>query len=430
MRNHPIFDETFQAGIRLGIDRFHSFISYIGNPLVRYPIIHVAGTNGKGSVVRMLESCLHQAGYRVGSYTSPHLQNYNERIRVGAEDITDERLEALLTDLYQKAKEWLRKEYHLHDDIPLTTFELLTAVAFQYFWDEKVDVAIVEVGLGGRYDATNIVTPILSIISSISLDHTELLGVDEASIAAEKAGIIKENIPVIAGNLSLEALRTIRTIAQQRSSAFYSIGSEIRHSGDENGLHISFLDKQHRDCPVPLLGSHQYDNTALVVSAVQLISTYFPMSAEERNLGLLSVDYRGRLEWLEDNILVDCAHNEAGARQLSSYLMTLPHDTSRNLVIGLSREKDLRGIILSLSQQVDRIYVIAANHYRALSVDEMYTSLQKLRLKVDKVHSFAEMHEKINTQQELLILSGSIFLVGAYMDWRDDNGYSITEHPK
>ena len=149
MRFHPILHQASKAGMRLGIDRFHSFISYVGNPIAHFPVIHVAGTNGKGSIVRMLESCLHQAGYRVGAYTSPHLQHINERIQVGKDPIPDHDLDLLLSTLYEKAQKWISTELHMQDDIPLTHFELLTAVALQYFSHEKVDIAIVEVGLAG-----------------------------------------------------------------------------------------------------------------------------------------------------------------------------------------------------------------------------------------------------------------------------------------
>jgi dihydrofolate synthase/folylpolyglutamate synthase len=420
MKSHPILHEVSKAGIRLGIDRFHSFIEYIGNPLTHYPVIHVAGTNGKGSIVRMLESCLHHAGYRVGSYTSPHLQQVNERIQVGNEMISDARLGLLLEDLSNKSKQWSLSELQIDNEISLTHFEILTVAAMQYFSDEKVDIAIIEVGLGGRYDATNIVSPLVSIISSISRDHTELLGSDDASIAAEKAGIIKENTPVVAGMLSSDALRSIRTIAHERFAALYILGVDIRINDQEEGLDIQFLDQMHLGLPVPLLGSHQSENLALAVCALQLVAHYFPISESELKEGLQKVQYPGRIDWVDENILVDCAHNEAGARVLGEYLMGLKDERRRSLVIGISQEKDIRSIILSLAPHVDSIYTIAADHHRAVPAQELHEKLLEMRLESQVVDGFSSVHNKIDTSKELLIVSGSIFLVGAYLDWRDE----------
>ena len=422
MRFHPILQQASEAGMRLGIDRFHSYISYVGNPIAHFPVIHVAGTNGKGSIVRMLESCLHQAGYRVGAYTSPHLQEINERIQVGKQNIPDAELDFLLRDLYKKAQAWMSTEYQIQDEIPLTHFELLTAAALQYFSNEKVDIAIIEVGLGGRHDATNILVPQLSIIASISQDHTELLGTDDASIAAEKAGIIKDNVPVLAGALSQEALRTIRMVAQEKSAALYSLGNEIRVSSSQEGVDVQFLERIHSKYPVPLLGSHQHENVAIAICALQILSEYFPISQEDKREGLSQVHYPGRMQWVDKDVLVDCAHNEAGARMLGAYLMGLPADKKRILVFGVSQEKDVRSIILSLAPYVDMIFTIAAKHPRAVSAQELSDLCTDLRIESIPSESFQDIHESIHMHNAQVIVSGSIFLVGAYLNWRESIG--------
>ena len=418
MRSHPILQQTSKAGIRLGIDRFSSYISYIGNPIAHFPVIHVAGTNGKGSIVRMLESCLHQAGYRVGAYTSPHLQHVNERIRVGNEAIDDEKLDILLCEQYKKAQEWMSQELQILDEVPLTHFEILTAVALQHFSNEKVDVAIIEVGLGGRFDATNILTPLISIISSISLDHTELLGHDEASIASEKAGIIKENIPVVAGALSPEALRTVRLVAQDNSSALYSIGNEIRIHSREGAVQVQFLEDIDTSYPVPLLGTHQHNNVAIAVCTLRLISGFFPVKKEDVFSGLEQVHYPGRLQWIDENVLIDCAHNEAGARMLGAYVMSLPKDKPSALVFGASQEKDIRSMILSLAAHFDIIYTFAADHPRAISAQDLSNLCADFRVESTPVLDFQEVHDLVDIKDMRLVVCGSIFLVGEYLDWR------------
>ncbi|MEC7984563.1 MAG: folylpolyglutamate synthase/dihydrofolate synthase family protein, partial [Myxococcota bacterium] len=342
MREHEILNAFASAGIRLGIDRFQSFIEYIGNPTQFFPVIHVAGTNGKGSVVRILESVLTQAGYRVGTYTSPHLQHINERITINTQPIDDNELDRLLRDCFEKSSVWSESELGFKDDIPLTYFELLTAVSFIYFAQQKVEVAIVEVGLGGRFDATNIVTPLVSIIASIGLDHTELLGSNESSIAMEKAGIIKQNRSVVTGYLSNEAMRTIRMIAMERSAALYSLGQEISLHDQSEDFEVVFQGETYTNLSIPLLGSHQPENAAISVAALSLIHEFFPVSQSALRAGLQNVAYPGRMEWLGEDILIDCAHNEAGAIRLADYLRKLPRDRPRTMIFGASQGKDFR----------------------------------------------------------------------------------------
>jgi dihydrofolate synthase/folylpolyglutamate synthase len=175
----------------------------------------------------------------------------------------------------------------------------------------------------------------------------------------------------------------------------------------------------HLGFPVPLLGSHQGENVALAVCALQLVAHYFPISEKEFKEGLKKVVYPGRIDWLAENVLVDCAHNEAGARVLGEYLLNLEDNRRRSLVIGISREKDLRSIILSLAPHVDTIYTMASDHHRAVPAEELRERLLELRLDAQVVDGFSSVHKKVDTREELLIVSGSIFLVGAYLDWRE-----------
>ena len=416
MKHHPTLTMVSSAGMRLGIDRFMSFIQYLGNPIAHFPMIHVAGTNGKGSVVRILESCLSHGGYRVGSYISPHLEDINERICVGQKMISDEELGPLIEYCHSAAKTWSNEVLGIKEDIPLTHFELLTACAFVYFSREKVDLAIIEVGLGGRYDATNIIQPLVGVIASISLDHMDILGSDEASIAAEKSGIIKENLPMVVGNVSQEALRTIRSIALEKSSALYVLGSNINIHSSDLGIEVRVVDRNYPDCCVQLLGGHQAENVAISIAALQVIENYFPVPLTTIQKALRNIVYPGRMEWLQDNVLIDCAHNEAGAKQLGSYLMSLEHEKERILVFGLSRDKDLRNIIMSIVGQVDRVYVFSSAHERALSTTYLQSQLEALRIEAAIIENFEEVLPFLS-KDHMLIVTGSIFLVGEFRSW-------------
>ena len=416
MREHEILNEIASAGIRLGIDRFQSFIEFLGNPTQCFSVIHVAGTNGKGSIVKMLGSVLFEAGYRVGTYTSPHLQHINERISINKQPVSDSDLDRLLRFCYQKSKEWAEEELGLTDTIPITYFELLTAAGFLHFAQSKVEIVIVEVGLGGRLDATNIVSPLLSVISSIGLDHTELLGFEESSIAMEKAGIIKANRSVVTGRLSNEALRSIRMIAMERNAALYSLGSDITLHGHEEMFSVAFLNQTYDSLQISMLGSHQQENAAVVVASLSLVHEFFPVSDDALRKGLLEARHPGRMEWLGENILTDCAHNEAGAARLSDYLRLIPRDIPRTLILGASKGKDIRTVGTLLSKQVDRIFTTAADHPRAVSPLELATSLSHLDIPVLPAGPLESVVQHVDARNELIIVTGSIFLVGSFRD--------------
>ena len=245
------------------------------------------------------------------------------------------------------------------------------------------------------------------------------MGQDEASIASEKAGIVKENIPVIAGFLSPEAFRTVRLVAQENSSALYSLGNEIRVHPAGDHVQVQFLEDSDNSYPVPLLGSHQYDNVAIAVCTLHLIAGYFPVVKEDICSGLKKVRYPGRLQWIDSNVLIDCAHNEAGARMLGAYLMSLPTGRTRVLVFGASREKDVRSMILSLAPHFDIIYTFAAEHPRAIPAQELSDLCAEFRVDSTPVYDFQRVHDIIYREDMQLVVCGSIFLVGSYLDWRD-----------
>ena len=418
MLTHPILSELAQSGIRLGLQNLAGFLESIGYGTLNIPCIHVAGTNGKGSVCRMLESVYQEAGQRVGLYTSPHLQQINERVRINGSDIDDENLDALLKELYYKSQEWATAQ-ELPNESPLTYFEMMTAVALVAFSRANVDIVILEVGLGGRLDATNIVESTISVITSISLDHTDVLGSDLSSIATEKAGIIKNNTPVVLGMMDVEAKRAIRLIAELKSAPIYQLGDDFFFfESKDKGL--VWHNKIHRleNILLALLGTHQQSNAGVAIMVVQLLLAQFPVSIDALYRGLQKSNNPGRMEWLSPNLLLDCAHNPAGAEQLASYLKELRHaDPKRQirLLLGASNDKDVHGVSIVLSNQVDQVYCTHCAHPRAMKSSELEQSLH-LDIPVKDVGPVEQAFAQLYSDEGVLVVAGSIFLVGAVRD--------------
>jgi dihydrofolate synthase/folylpolyglutamate synthase len=267
--------------MRMGLDRMRHFLESIGSPHKAIPVIHVAGTNGKGSTVRMVGSMLRAAGYRVGEYTSPHLQNINERIHVDGQPISDEALNALLAEIDQSRQRWAAG---LDDFVPidrvLTYFELMTAAAFTHFANQRLDVAVVEVGMGGRLDATNVVDPVVTAITSIGLDHEDQLGNDVSAIAGEKAGIIKNGRPVVVGAMSDDALRVIRAIAHEHNANVFVNDEEWRVEPGRDGVFSwTFAGTTEHGLRTGLAGDHQMLNAGVALTILGAISDRFPIGA-------------------------------------------------------------------------------------------------------------------------------------------------------
>lgn len=434
MYTHPILSNLATAGIRMGLDRLRQFLEHIGYGQLSMPCMHVAGTNGKGSVCRMLESIYVQQGLRVGLYTSPHVQRINERVRVDGADISDEKLHFLLEDLYAQAALWA-KEWGYTEQQPLTYFEMMTALAIVHFIQSGVELAIFEVGLGGRLDATNIIQPVVTAIVSVDFDHMEVLGHDLSSIATEKAGIMKKNIPMVVGTLPTEAMRTVRLLADAKSVPLVAFGKDFfatsihndtdRHSTYSRygrlGYTFLYKEQQISDIIVGLLGEHQIENSAIAIAITQCVD--IPVSVENIRKGLLLVNNPGRLEWIHPTLLLDCAHNPAGAQRLAQYLQEMKKSLQQEsvkapkmtLILGASNDKDIRGISVVLAPYFDRILTTHCNHPRALPAHE----LQKVI--ASTVPSFAvgpveDAMFHCRLDEEITVVAGSIFLVGAVRD--------------
>jgi dihydrofolate synthase/folylpolyglutamate synthase len=421
MITHPILTELANSGIRLGLESLHSFLTHHDVDVSSFPfVVHVAGTNGKGSVCRFVESVYSAAGYRVGLYTSPHLQHVNERIRIDGASISDAQIDANIQQIQQDAMEWA-KEMGFPGTDPLTYFEMMTAVAFRVFADEGVDVVILEVGLGGRLDATNIVRSDVTAIVSVDLDHTDVLGDTIAAIATEKAGIVKPNTTVVIGDVPSEAMRSIRLVAEEKGAPMLRLGEDFSYQVNQGRLIWKYGATVYDSLHIGLLGDHQFHNASVAIGIIEQGQSHRPVAAHHIEQGLMNTRHPGRLEWVHPRLLLDAAHNLAGARRLASYLQGYVRqnpDRELTLLLGASNDKDLRSIGMELAPHVHRIFATECTHPRAMA-----SSLVAQMVRTDTpifdmgTVENALMHCR---PDDVIVVAGSIFLVGAVRDvWKD-----------
>lgn len=393
----PILDElfamTFHAGIKPGLERITLLCQGLDNPQQRYPVVHLAGTNGKGSTASMLASILASAGYKVGLYTSPHVRLFNERIRIDGVMIGDDDVARLASPLMESARV-----------IGGTFFEVTTAMAFQYFAERRVDVAIIETGLGGRLDATNIVTPILSIITQIDLDHQEYLGTTLPQIAGEKAGIIKPLVPCVVGHR--DGLRSVfKTKAQEQNAPLSFVADEVHVEVDT--IHPDFtmtvcvtrndtLDYYTTD----LCGQHQAQNVATVLASLPILRGLYFIDEEHVRNGLRSVRRStglfGRCELVSTDpyCVIDVSHNEGGIRALVNTLMGIGVPArSMQVVFGVMANKDATAMLAAIKPICAVLHVCSPVLVRSLTVEEL--ALLAKSSGIENVEAHASVAEAI-----------------------------------
>lgn len=409
------------AGVRLGLDRVGSFMDWLGTPQADVPMVHVAGTNGKGSVSAMVAAALSAQGLKVGLYTSPHLQHVNERVRIGGRPLGDEELGELLEHVVAEAGLWTAsKSLALPDDAPpLTYFEALTAVAFLAFQRHQVDVAVVEVGLGGRLDATRIGRAVVTIVTSVGLDHCEVLGPDLASVAYEKAGIFREGVPAIIGALPVEAARVVRSHAGAVGAPAVVWGDDFAVEGTPDDFSFRWRDRTLSGLKTALQGQHQVRNAGTALAALCALGEAWPaLSVSESALrtGLECVRHRGRCEWLASDVLIDGAHNVEASQALADYLATLPREGPRTLLLGVCQDKDVRGVVAPLLSQIDRVCTTHCSHPRAMAAGEVAEALVDLSVPVLPAGSVEGALPLSRQFDGLLVVAGSLFLAGAVRD--------------
>ena len=403
-------------GSKLGLERISFLVEQLGNPHNTIKIIHVTGTNGKGSVCKFIGSILQKAGYKVGVYISPHLQRFSERIVVNNEEISEENVVLLVEKIRPFVDDMIKQ-----NNTP-TFFEVITAMAFQFFSDCAVDFAVIEVGLGGRFDATNVVDPLVSVITNISLEHTDYLGEDINSIAFEKAGIIKESVPVVTA-VKNEAIDVIKKIAQEKNTHTIVINRNHWRRLSNNMNYQEFLIQgAFNDYTVKtsLLGEYQGENIALAVSTVeQLQMKGIYLTDGDILEGILTAFNPGRMEIIseEPTVLLDGAHNPVGMEMLRK---TLEEDFGYDrliLLIGILKDKNIQKMLSTIATISDIIIVTKSKKTRACEPELLNKALEKLGYKKelfieDSIPKAIEHAKSMANKNDIICISGSLFTVG------------------
>jgi dihydrofolate synthase / folylpolyglutamate synthase len=390
------------------LDRMFALMDALGNPQDAYPIIHVAGTKGKGSTSALCASALTAAGYKVGLYTSPHLEDYVERIQVDGSPLTHEGLAALV-DAVKPAVAKIPK---------LTTFEITTAIGFLAFQRAGVDAAVIEVGLGGRLDATNVITPRVSVITSLSMDHMAVLGDTLAKIAGEKAGIIKVGVPVVSSPQKEEALKAILRVAREKESSLSLVGREVEFDLLEStldGQSIRLTDVKQAtklDVNIPLLGTHQMINAATAYLALQ--TSGLSVSDEAVQKGFSQVKWPARFEVArrEPPVIFDSAHNDDSFARLRETLETHFPSKQVYLIFGASEDKNIPGMFREMKSKIRKLIVTRADHPRALEVEKIQELADQSEVPNEAV---TPVSSALSRALELSAIDGSIVLSAGSM---------------
>ncbi|HEX2932419.1 MAG TPA: folylpolyglutamate synthase/dihydrofolate synthase family protein, partial [Candidatus Binatia bacterium] len=356
----------------------------------------------------MLYSILSEAGYRTALYTSPHLVSFTERIRIGKDEITTEDVVALAEEL------WRRTEAA---DVPLTFFEFVTAMAFIHFARRQVDVAVVEVGLGGRLDATNVVTPLVSAITTVSKDHEAYLGPDEISIGREKGGIIKPGIPVVCGNVSPAVAQLLRNIALERAAPAYFLGVDFGFSLKNEGLFDYTGLKQHySNIELALRGRHQKANTSVALAALELVCDRFPVSEKALRQGLRTVSWPGRLEVMLEcpTVILDGAHNPEGVRALVDEMNQFRQGRKIKLLFATMADKEWEIMLRELEKTADEVVFTRVKMERSANPDQLAQSLTESipHRAIDDSRIALQTLLSETGPEEIILVAGSLYLLG------------------
>ena len=410
-------------GMSLGLVRIEHLLKILGSPPLGLKSIHIAGTNGKGSVAAMLSSILQAAGYRVGLFTSPHLIDFEERILVDGNKIPREKLAAQVDKIKPIAEDMVNKKGFEHP----TFFEIATAVAMKHFSDEGVDYAVLEVGLGGRLDATNVVSPEVAVITTIALDHMHVLGTTLEEVAFEKAGIIKTNVPLVAGIQDAGILDLVRQICEERKSPFYSTKEMLTYTKKKAGIGGQTFDIQglgdgFTDLRIPLLGEHQLSNAGIAALVVHVMrESGVVISENALKNGFEKTRWPARFEIVqkEPALFLDCAHNPAGMKTLRRTFEDTFGDRRLTVVLGIMRDKDIPGIVKEIAPFAHRVIVTKPKFERAAKTSIIEAEVRKYSDNVVVIESVAEAikHAQDNsTQKDVLCVCGSIFNVGEAME--------------
>lgn len=411
--NYETVPAVAYAAAKFNLERMRALLAALGSPQDKFQSVHIAGTKGKGSTAAICESILRAAGYRTGLYTSPHLHTFRERIRVAGELIYPHAI-----------VEGVARLQEVQPQFPdVSVFELMTALAFDYFAKAGVEIAVVEVGIGGRLDATNVITPRVSVITSISYDHTTVLGETLAKIAAEKAGIIKPRVPVVSSPQKAEALEVLERTADGRHAPLTLVGRDWTWEPlDQNLNRQAFRVKgpggnQAFDLRLHLLGSHQLANATTAIAALAVLGDAHPaINSQAIQTGVESASWPGRFEVLEKNpyMVLDGAHNGDSARQLVATLGTLFPEARVHWIFGASSDKDVGAMFEEMIPLSREFIITRSNHPRAADSQELAALARQRGARVTTAESVADALELVHRRasgDDVIAVTGSLFIV-------------------
>ncbi|MEK6681775.1 MAG: folylpolyglutamate synthase/dihydrofolate synthase family protein [Nitrospirota bacterium] len=414
-------------GIKFGLGNTIRLMSMMDNPHLRFKSIHIAGTNGKGSTAAMIASVLQEAGYKVGLYTSPHLINFTERIRASGREISEEKVIELTDELRSRLAAVEVSDCKEEKFTP-TFFEFTTTIAFTYFAEEKIDIAVIETGMGGRLDSTNVINPLVSVITPIDYDHKEFLGDTISAIANEKAGIIKERGVVVSSPQRGEAEKVIWDVSLNKNARLLVVGKDasvIEKSCGLDGCRFDYkgINAEFKDIGIGLAGRHQIINAATAILTLEVLSNlhkgglFTKINEAAIRDGLKKTRWEGRLEIVSRKplILLDGAHNPSAARRLREFLQEILGNKKIILVLGILSDKDIDGILSELVPISEKIIVTRPDYYRAAGHYELKDRIKRFGKDAIVINSISEavIYAKEFAQSDTAIcITGSLFTVG------------------
>lgn len=413
--------------------RVEELLARLGNPHLSARSVHVGGTNGKGSTAAMIASALTTSGYRTGFYSSPHLNTIRERFRVDGTLITEDELTSIVNEMKPEVERVNRQADHGQ----LTTFELLTALAFTYFKLKGVDFQVLEVGMGGKFDATNVILPEVSVITSISLDHTAVLGDSLTKIAQEKAGIIKPDGTLVLAPQFDQVVPVIVAACRDQKAELVMVGKDItwRNLGFDGKRQLLRVEGRldSYELAIPLLGQYQLENAATALASLEVLSVRgFSLSRDSITRGLAVTNWAGRLQILNRQplLVVDGAHNPDAARRLRQSLKVYFDFKRSVLVMGASSDKDVAGVVSELAPAFDRVIVTRSAHPRAMEPARLKAEFRKYGVEArstESIHEALSLVVKMAGPEDLVCVTGSLFVVAEVIKQTESGGGLISK---
>ena len=408
-------------GIKLGLANIKTLMGILGEPHKSFHSIHVAGTNGKGSTATAIASILTENGLSTGLFTSPHLVSFTERIRIDNRCITESEVIRTASEIYN---------YISNTDLTPTFFEFVTAMAFYYFAGKNIDWAVVETGMGGRLDATNVIHPDVTVITNISRDHCEFLGNNISGITYEKAGIIKAGVPLITSSLADGTVKQLRDTAKSRNAEIHIYNKDFRGSlisMDERHITLDYSGYgNYKDLTAPLTGEYQLYNICTAVRACEILRQKgFQISDASIKTGLQNISLEGRLEWVSHDppVILDSAHNPEAAKSLALSVKRIFAGKKIILVAGIMDDKDIRGILRPLIQVAETVILTKAKYERAATPEKMKEIMAAIREqaatyrpvsihKTDTVSGAVDLAKSLYEKEDIILVAGSFYTAG------------------